>query len=256
MQWATSEIGQYPTSARFLMGRLRQAMSDEQKQTIEEIVTDIATFPHGHKVQQRGQICDTSVLLIDGFMLRQIETEDGVSTISMQVPGDFVDLHAFALKRLDHDIVTVGKTQVAFCPHERLEEVVKQMPGLTRILWFSTMLDAAMHRNWILQLEQLPAAERVAFLFAEIDARLRMVDLALDDGFDTPLTQAHLASMCGTSAVHMNRVLSELAATDVVRFDRGRVTIPDRKRLQTYSRFEGSYLYGAGTLAIGTEPYA
>ena len=257
MPQLAGETAHFPTSGRFLMGRLRQALDDEHKAIIEGLFDEVRTFDDTHILQRRGQLCDTSALLVDGFMMRAIPNEgDGSHIVSLQVPGDFVDLHGFALKRLDHDVLTIGRTQIAFCPHARLEAVVRAHPKLTRILWFSTMLDAALHRNWIIKLEKLPAVQRVAFLFAETDARLRMVDLALDDGFDSPLTQTQLASICGITAVHMNRVLGELNETGIARCERGRVFIPDREKLWHYCGFDGDYLYGAGQLAVGPAPYA
>ena len=37
-----------------------------------------------------------------------------------------------------------------------------EYPHLTRLLWFSTLLDAAIHRQWILKMQELPAPRRVA----------------------------------------------------------------------------------------------
>lgn len=247
------ELDSYPLTGRFLMGRLRHAMSAQEKQTIESLVDEVQTFPGNTTLLERGQLSDRSTVLIEGFILRTIRDGEKRYVVGIQVPGDYVDLHAFALKRLDHDIVTLGDVKVGFSSHSKLMDVMRTAPHLARLLWFSTLLDAAIHREWIMKLEQLRAAKRAAHVFCEIWKRLEFVGLATDDGIHTPLIQADLADMCGTTAIHMNRALGDLRADGYADFQRGKVTISDRARLEKYARFESTYLYGEGLLGMGEE---
>jgi CRP-like cAMP-binding protein len=169
------------------------------------------------------------------------------------MPGDFFDLHGFALKRLDHDLVTLGASRVGYVPHERLRALLRDEPHLARLLWFSTLLDAAIHREWIVTLEQLTAEGRVAHLLAETWCRLDFVGLGDKDGFDLPLNQIELSSACGTTTVHMNRTVRTLRESGVAEIRRGRATIPDRLKLEKLGGFEPSYLYGEGPLSVGDE---
>ena len=54
-----------------------------------------------------------------------------------------------------------------------------QRPHLARLFWFATLLDAAMHREWIMKLEQSTVPKRIAHVFAEIWRRFDMVGLGL-----------------------------------------------------------------------------
>jgi CRP-like cAMP-binding protein len=189
-------------------------------------------------------------MLIDGFMLRTLDGAGGKRhAVSFHVPGDFVDLHCFALKRLDHNIDTVGRVKVGYVPHSALDEVMRDKPHLARVFWFSTLLDAAMHREWIMTLEELTAPRRIAHIFAEIWRRLRMVGLGTSDGFETPLTQSDLSEMCGATPIHTNRALRELRHAGIADFNRGRVTIPYQAALEDYARFTPDYLYGPWSLS-------
>ncbi|MHA6316389.1 Crp/Fnr family transcriptional regulator [Altererythrobacter sp. CAU 1778] len=246
-----SEDDNYPLTGLFLKGRLRHTFSVEDAQYLEALATDDQRYSSTHTVIRRGDYVDVSTMLVEGFMLRCIIEDGKRHIVGIQVPGDFVDLHAFALKRLDHDIVTVGAARAAFVPHEKLEAVMRDKPRLARVLWFSTLLDAAIHREWIMKMEQLNADGRVAHLFAEMWHRLNYVGLADASGYHFPLTQADLADACGTTAIHMNRILRSLREQGVVDFRRGRVTIPDRHALENYGRFNQSFLYGEGQLYLG-----
>lgn len=245
-----SEFDQYPKTGRFLAGRLRQDMSSSEKSDLEALVGDTIHLEDGERLIARGEHCEFSTILIDGFMLRTLESEDRRYAVSFHVPGDFVDLHCFALKRLDHNIDCVGSVKVGRVPHSSIIEVMEQRPHLARLLWFSTLLDAAMHREWIMKLEQLTAPKRIGHIFAEIWRRLEMVDLAYPDGFDTPLRQSDLADMSGATAVHTNRALSDLRKKGLADFQRGSVRIPDRRALERYSEFIPDYLYGDGALSL------
>jgi CRP-like cAMP-binding protein len=242
------ELETYPLTGRFLMGRLRHAFSTEEKQTVEGLVEHVEDLPDSVRIISRGVLCNRSTMLIEGFMLRVVRQGERRFVVGVQVPGDFVDLHAFALKRLDHDIITVGPSKVGYVSHQRLTEMMETAPHLARLLWFSTLLDAAIHREWIMSMEQLPAANRAAHVFCELWHRLEFVGLAGEDRIETPLIQADLADMCGTTAIHMNRALTQMRRASMADFRRGVLRAPDRAKLEEFARFDPAYLYGEGEL--------
>ncbi|MEL7691727.1 Crp/Fnr family transcriptional regulator [Citromicrobium bathyomarinum] len=254
------ELREFPLTGRFLFGRLRQTLTLDERRIIENLPEEVAHYGSSSRIVEAGTSCNRSTLLIEGFIIRGLEKRSGEgekrSALSLHVPGDFVDLHCFALKRLDHNVDTVGPAKIAYVPHEKLREVLKEKPHLARLLWSSTLLDAAMHRQWIMKLEQLTTPRRIAHIFAEMWRRLEMVGLARRDGFETPLTQADLADMSGSTAVHANRALRELREKGLAEFRRGQVVSNDRQALEAYADFAADYLYGEGQLALEPEIFA
>jgi len=241
----------YPLTGKFLMGRARQALSLRERDLLESAVHEVEEHASGHLILQRGALADRSTMLIEGFMTRVIETGRDRSTVALQVSGDFVDLHAFALKRLDHDVVTLGPTKVAYIAHEALEKIMRDEPHLARLLWFSTLLDAAIHRNWILKLEQLTVEGRLAHLLAETWHRLDFVGEAQENGFAIPITQIELANTCGTTPIHINRIIRKLREEGIVHLSRSHVAILDHAALKERGAFAPGYLYGEGHLYLG-----
>lgn len=244
---------QFPNSWRFLLGRVRHAMTQRECELLEELVTNVEDVPSQHTVLKRGDIVEQSTLLIEGFIARVIERDGKRHIVALHVPGDFVDLHGFALKRLDHSVVTIGRAKLGYVEHRRIARLLTEEPHLARLLWFSTLLDAAVHREWILKLEELNADGRLAHLIAEMWHRLNFVGLADPTGFPFPLTQVEMADACGTTAIHLNRVVRQLRESGIADISRGRITILDMERLTNLGAFEKSYLYGEGTLQIGRE---
>lgn len=246
-------MAEYPHTGRFLMGRLRHALTHAEKQTLEELVSDVETLPDGAHLARRGEVLERSTILVEGFVARSMLVGENRAILSFHVPGDFVDLHGFALKRLDHDVISIGTVTAGYVSHHALEKLMQEQPHLTRLLWFSSLLEAAIHREWICKLEQLQAAQRVAHIFAEIWYRLEMVGLACGNQVRTPLTQAQLAEMCGITPIHMNRALGQLRQEGVAEFRRGTLFAEDRARLEAFGVFDPSYLYGNAELGMGEE---
>ena len=250
------ELQRYPRTGRFLMGRLRDAMSQDERELIEDLVDAEHSLAPGQAIARRGVLCGASTMLIRGFAVRTIERNGVRHIVGVQVPGDFVDLHGFALKRLDHDLLALGPVEIGQVPHGALRRVLDERPHLARLLWFSTLLDAAIHREWVLKLEQLPAPKRAAHVFCELWYRLEMVGLAETDGFTIPLTQIELASMCGSTPVHMSRALRNLRDLGLATFRNGHLQCPDRRALERHCEFDASYLYGPGELRIASDDFS
>lgn len=231
---------------RFLLGRAREALSEEEREVIERSISSVRTLPARQQVVHRGELVNTSILLLEGFMCRYLDDREGYrQLVSMHVPGDFVDLHGFPMKRLDHDIATLGPCTVAYVEHGALAEILEQHPRLTRWLWFSTLLDAAVHREWIFRMGRLGAEGRVAHFFCELNARLEMVELAHDGRFLLPATQADVAEACGITGVHVNRVLRLMRERRLLLFRSGEVQITDIVGLTALAEFDPLYLYGS-----------
>jgi CRP-like cAMP-binding protein len=195
-------------------------------------------------------VINRSTMLVRGYACRYMDDRDGRrQLVAVHVPGDFIDLHGFTMKVLDHDIATLGPATVATVGHGWLAEVVERRPHLTRMLWFSTLLDAAMHREWIFSLGRLDANGRVAHLFCEIEARLAMVGLADDGCFELPLTQADVGEACGITGVHANRTLRWLREQGLMQFAGGQVRVTDLAGLRRVGEFDPAYLYSGGDWA-------
>lgn len=231
-------------TGRFLLGRARDALTEADKQLVESSYREIIDLPGRRTFVRAGEVVRTSTLLLEGFICRYMDDREGHrQLVAVHVPGDFVDLHGYALKRLDHDMATLGPAKIAAYDHAVLDEINDRHPNLTRLLWFSTLLDAAMHREWIFRLGRLDAAGRMAHLFCELETRLEMVGLVEEGRFALPMTQPDLAEACGVTGVHANRVLRTLRERELMTFRDGVATIHNREGLRRIGEFEPSYLY-------------
>ena len=230
--------------AYFLKLRVRDEVSAEEEQAMRAAVAEIREFPARRTIIRAGEELSVSTLLVEGMICRYKDLRSGRRQIAeLHVSGDFVDLHSFSLKRLDHNIMTLTPCRVALVPHEALRRITEEHPHLARLLWFMTNLDASIHREWVLSLGQRSAQARMAHLFCELHVRLGIVRLTEGNAYPLPLTQTDLAECLGLTAVHVNRTLQALRARKLVEFRSGRVVIEDLEALQKLAEFDPSYLY-------------
>lgn len=240
----------FPLTGEFLAGRLREHLGHDDLAYIEDLIDGVEEHGDGVRLVESGVPTDRSQLLIEGFVFRTIETDKRRFIVGIHVPGDFVDLHGFALGRLDHTLASAGPVKLGIVPHERLQRVMSERPDIARAMWFATLLDAAIHRKWIQTLEQLDAPRRIAHLYAELHERLVLIGRAVPRALRTPFTQLDLADMCGVSAIHANRAVGKLRDMGIGEIRRGDLYTDDWEALKRYAHFDGSYLYGRGALKL------
>jgi CRP-like cAMP-binding protein len=144
---------------------------------------------------------------------------------------------------MDDGVTAITRCKVALVPHETLREITKNYPYLTRVFWFTTLIDAAVHREWMTGLGRLDARERLAHLVCEMHTRLETIGLVEDGSFDLPMTQAEIGDAFGLSTVHTNRVLQELRADDLISLKGKRLTVLDWNRLCEAAKFNSEYLH-------------
>lgn len=221
-----------------------ETLSEPERALLESAISETRTYASGQVVVRQGVPVNISTLLVKGLMTRHVDAPDGRRhLVALHVPGDFVDLHAYALKRLDHDVAALTDITVAVFPHESLEKIQVSDARLTRRLWFLTLLDAAMHRQWIYRLASLNALQRVAHFLCETNARLLALGASDGGAFELPMTQADIGEVCSLTNVHVNRVMRELREANLCSVRASRVEVLDLKGLVSTALFDPQYLY-------------
>jgi CRP-like cAMP-binding protein len=224
--------------------RARDEVDAEEEEAIRGTVAEVREYRSREVIVRSHRALETSNILLSGVACRQKDLSDGRRQITeLHVDGDYTDLHSFTLKSLDHEVMALTDCTLAVIPHERLQEITRRFPHLTRVYWFATNLDAAIHREWALSLGRRNAAERMAHLFCELHVRLGLVGLVDGESYALALTQNDLAECLGLTSVHVNRTLMQLREDGMLEFRGGRVTIRDLPRLQALAEFDESYLY-------------
>jgi len=220
------------------------SLTEEEKQVLRHITSRTILYETRQDIVPEGSTPGHSSLIVSGFASRHKHSQDGKRQITaFHVPGDFVDLHSFLLKKMDDGVAALTTCSVAQVSHADLKEITKTYPYLTRLLWLSTLIDGAVHRAWMTTLGRMEARERLAHFFCELRDRLEPIGLAKNDSYELPVTQEELGDAFGMTTVHVNRVLQGLRADGLITSSGKALTINDWGRLTQVGQYDPDYLH-------------
>lgn len=183
-------------------------------------------------------------LVLSGHCVRfKYVGSGGRQIVSIHMTGDLVDMQNAMLGIADHGVSTLSPCKMAKIPIEPLRKLSDSDPAIKDALWFDTLVDASIFREWVANVGRRDAATRVAHLLCEIG--LKMDAIGLDaQNYEFPMTQDQLADATGLTPVHVNRVLQSLAEQKLIeRITPRSVVIGDWKKLAAAGDFRPDYVH-------------
>jgi len=220
-------------------------VSDEERQAIAALpitVRDLRADQDILRDQDRPSQC---CVILEGFACRYKLLPGGRRQIvSFHIPGDIPDLQSLHLEIMDHNLGTVVPSKVAFIPHETVRLFLRAHSRIADVFWRDTLIDAAVFREWVVNVGRREAYGRIAHVLCEVYVRLRAVGLVNGQSYLMPVTQAELGDATGMSTVHVNRTLQELRRDGLISTPRsGQVVIESWDGLQKAGEFDQTYLH-------------
>jgi len=204
----------------------------------------VRSWEAGRGIVSDGDRPTECCLVIEGFCVRSKTTMNGQRQIlSIHIPGDIPDLQSLYLHRMDHDLISLVPSRLGFISHAALRAMTRGNPNITEVLWRDTLIDAAMFREWIVNVGQRPAASRLAHIVVELRTRLAITGYTESGAFEMPLTQEQIGEALGITPVHANRIIKQLRDENVVDINRGRVQVLNETRLAELAQFDDRYLH-------------
>lgn len=224
--------------------RWRDTLSVEERAVLDDLVARIRDYDRDEDIAVEGEYPGISKLILSGYAVRyKILTNGRRQIVALHIKGDFVDLHSFPLKKMDHSVAAVTSCRVALVPHDQLRIITERHPHLTRMLWMTTLIDAAIHREWMVGMGRRSAFEQLAHFICEMHCRLRLVSESAGLVFTLPLTQTDLSDTLGLSLVHVNRVVRKLRKEGLVVWRGFEVEILDWDRIREVAGFDPDYMH-------------
>lgn len=221
----------------------RDLITASEREALSALLGPTRTIPAGKPLVEPGDRPTFSTFLVSGFCARFSLTPDGGRQLTeINLAGDFVDLHSLLMRQMDHGVIALADCVIAPAAHDDLRRLSEDHPHLTRLLWLETVVDGAIHRQWLVTMGQQDAASRLAHLMCELYRRSEAAGLARDLKFALPMTQADLGDVLGLTQVHVNRVLMELRRQGLVTWRGGQVSIGDWDALARFGHFDPAYL--------------
>lgn len=219
-------------------------MDDQDVEAVRSLPIAVKHYQPGQVIARDGDRPTECCLISKGFCVRSKTTSNGRRQIlSIHIPGEIPDLQSLHLHVLDHDLTTLTECALGFISHASLREVTRRKPNVAEILWRDTLIDAAMFRDWIVNVGQRQAPSRLAHIIVELRERLKVIGQVQGDRFEMPLTQEQIGEAMGITPVHANRIVKQLRDDNVLEFHRGGVRVIDEQKLLELADFDGLYLH-------------
>lgn len=220
------------------------ALSEADRRAIDNLAGATQRLPAGRDLIREGDRPERVFLLVEGWACRYKTLLDGRRQImAFLIPGDLCDIHIFVLKAMDHSIAMLSDAVVLGIEPNVLLALMDAHPAVERALWWATLVDEAVLREWLVNMGQRDAYTSIAHLLYEMWLRVRAVGLADGDQFSLPLTQVQLGDTMGLTPVAVNRALQRLRQEGLITLDQRRLTIHGPEQLAAVSGFQSRYLH-------------
>ncbi len=220
----------------------------EDVEAINALPITVKEFAANQTIVHDGERPTHCCLVADGFCMRSKTISSGRRQIlSIHIPGEIPDLQSLFLEVMDHDLSTLTPSTLGFIRHETLRGLHRRQPDVAEMFWRDSLIDAAMFRDWIVNVGQRPAPAGLAHVIVELRERLKVIGRG-GKGLEMPLTQEQIGEALGITTVHANRIVKQLREEGVMEFQRGRVTILDEFKLENLAEFDGRYLHQSASI--------
>jgi CRP-like cAMP-binding protein len=219
-------------------------LSEDERRALENMPMQRASIRADQDLVREGDRPARCCLLLSGFACTYKVTAGGKRQIvSFNLPGDIADLQSLHLNVLDNSVGTISPCRVGFISHEVLRDLCTGHPRIASAFWRETLIEAAIFREWMMNVGQREGVARMAHLLCELLVRLKAVGLVKDGACDLPITQSEFADALSFTTVHVNRMLRGLRADGLIELKAERLFVPDWEKLKQVGEFDSTYLH-------------
>jgi CRP-like cAMP-binding protein len=237
------------TSTHTLAPMLRKlskwsVLSEEDSQAVLDLPYQTRSIARGNYIVRDGDQPTRSCMILSGYAYRhKVVGNGGRQILSVHMKGDLVDLQNSLLRTADHSVQALTDAVVAFIPVQAIREIAFARPSVGMAMWYDTLVDASIHREWNANVGRRDARARIAHLLCEFGVRLQDAGLGNLCSYELPMTQEELADATGITPVHVNRTLKGLDKEGLLDRTLRSVTITDWDMLANVGDFSPDYLH-------------
>jgi CRP-like cAMP-binding protein len=219
-------------------------LDETERDAIANLPLHVMQIRADQDLVREGDRPSRSCVLLEGvaYLYKSIPT-GGRQIMGFYLPGDIPDLQSLHLRVLDVSIGTISACRVGFIPHEALTAFCETHPRIAALLWRQTLVEAAIFREWMVNIGRRDGLTRLAHFLCEWITRCRSHGLGEGDSVPFPITQGELADIAGLTPVHINRLLQELRRRELILLKNATLTVLNWEKLKEAGQFNPTYLH-------------
>lgn len=225
--------------------RLWARLDGDDERALLDLPHEIVTVAKQRTLINEGDEVGHCWLLLSGYCVRyKIVGDGGRQIVSIHMMGDMVDLQNALLGVADHGVQALTECKMAKIPIHAIRDLTDRRPRVKDALWYDTLVDGSIFREWVANVGRRDSKTRVAHLLCEFALKLDAINPGEQLSYELPMTQDQLADATGLTPVHVNRMLQALVRDGLIeRVTSKSVHIGNWKRLAAAGDFDRSYLH-------------
>jgi CRP-like cAMP-binding protein len=218
--------------------------TDTERKALLGLPHSIRELASNQVVVWDGDRPQHTCLLVSGFAIRhKIAGNGGRQIMSIHMKGDLIDLQNSLLGSADHNVQMITAGTVALIPVQAVREIALKFSAIGMAMWYETLVEASIFREWILNIGRRDAFTAIAHLLCEFALRMEVAELGESANYELPFTQEQLADAVSLTSVHVNRTLMRLEQEGHIRRSKRKIQIDDWQTLAKVADFEPRYLH-------------
>jgi CRP-like cAMP-binding protein len=156
-------------------------LNDEERESLRRLCLKSHQHSRGTDLIAEGDKPESVFLILEGWAFRYKHLADGSRQImAYLIPGDLCDIRIFLFEEMDHSIGLLSDAKVGKIPAADMLNLLDRYPQIERALLWATLVDESTLREWLLNVGQRDALQRISHLFCELCVRLKVVKLVDD----------------------------------------------------------------------------
>lgn len=217
-------------------------LSDAERAALAKIEEHERTYKRGTVIRQEHDPARELLVVEKGWLHSFVILDNGSRQITrLHFPGDIAGVSGLAFEKSSDCVVAVTDAVVAPFDKSKFTEIFAQHPRLAALMFALTVAERVSIADRLAAIGRTSARARVALMICKIFTRLRLVSGGDLTEIQIPLTQEDIGDTIGLTAVHVNRMMRELATDGLIERSGGTIRILDAKRLAAEANFIDRY---------------
>ena len=183
------------------------------------LISNFETEKPRRKLCREGDPAEQVFMLCEGWAFRFTMLADGRRQIlDFLLPGQIVSLSAPFRDLHDASVQTLTRVRYARIDRGALLAALHARDGALLLRMVELCVsDLGRLENSLADLGRRSALERVARLLLSLHERMTQRNRVVDDAFEFPVRQEHIADAVGLTPIHVGRMLRQLREMGVIR---------------------------------------
>jgi CRP/FNR family transcriptional regulator, anaerobic regulatory protein len=187
-------------------------------------------------IHEEGKQSDSIYLLAGGWVTSSMLLPDGERQIvSIHLPGDLLGMSGTVLALAAETLTAVTAVEVFRISHIDLFSFYREHSRLAAALFLQDQKQSVALIDRLAAVGRTSSARRLTSLLLNIHDRIALTQPDNGAILELPVTQVDLADALGMTPIHMNRVIKELKAANLIDYSRGGFRLNDVQKLRTFS---------------------